>query len=237
MYFMKIAISVKQNSKTFYSVLQTLTFRPINMLDESPNRRTLLPNQLPFTKFIKHTQIGTKLTPLMFYTTREKYLHSQLIVLFQYYQNISSSYYTHLLTQNVTITTPSEQVNLVVFNIPRKQLFLTISKIHPIFIFTGGLMRRVMNEKRKSSKKMLKVATSLIKLGVILLLKPTYFVSGLLKLDNLGTLRSKVLKMLVKHKLYFKFTHIIITCPRSSNAQKFPTRRAIKKYVKKRLIK
>lgn len=127
-----------------------------------------------------------------------------------------------------------EHNNIVVFSKPAKQLFLIFFKNRPIFIFTCGLMRIVMNEKRKSSKKLYKVAISLIKLSVILLLKKNYFDNCYIKLDNVNQLRSKILNMLTKNKLSNLIYFIVFKINYDMYAQKFKTRRSIKKYVKKR---
>jgi hypothetical protein len=124
--------------------------------------------------------------------------------------------------------------NLIIFSRPSKQLFFTIFKSKPIFIFTGGLMRIVMREKRKSSKKLYKVATSLIKLFSILLVKKHFFQQGYIKLVNVGRLKAKILKALIKTKMSKKITYILINFRIDFTSQKLETRRAIKKYVKKR---
>jgi len=123
---------------------------------------------------------------------------------------------------------------MVIFSRPKKQLFLMFFKTRPIFIFTGGLMRIVMNEKKKSSKKIYKVATSLIKLFTILLCKRHFFPSGVVKLINVGNLRSKILKNLYKVTKYSKIQYVIIKFRTDFTSQKLETRRAIKKYIKKR---
>jgi len=107
-------------------------------------------------------------------------------------------------------------------------------KNKPIFIFTGGLMRIVMNEKKKSSKKLYKVATSLIKLCAMLFSKKNFFSLGFIKLINVGNLRTKILNKLYNVKKYAKIQYVIIKFRINFTAQKLETRRAIKKYVKKR---
>jgi len=124
--------------------------------------------------------------------------------------------------------------NFVVFSKPRKNLFLMFFKRKPSFIFTCGLMRLVLNEKKKSSKKLAKVSISLIKLSVILLRNNMYFNSGYLKIINLGSLREKILKLIQKNRISSRIHYVIITLTRSYSAQKFRTRRSIKKYIKKR---
>jgi hypothetical protein len=124
--------------------------------------------------------------------------------------------------------------NVVVFSKPYKQLFLIFFKKQPLFIFTSGLMRIVMNEKRKSSKKLYKVAVSLIKLALILLIKKNYFDNCYLKLINVGQLRSKILMTFTKHKIHNIVSYVFFKLNNDKNSQKFKTRRAIKKYVKKR---
>jgi hypothetical protein len=123
---------------------------------------------------------------------------------------------------------------VLVFSKPTKQLFIIFFKNKPIFIFTGGLMRIVMNEKKKSSKKLYKVAISLIKLAAILLNKKNYFSSCYLIIYNLGLLKSKILNAFVKAKVYTKIQYVILKFSLDFSAQKFNTRRSIKKYVKKR---
>ncbi len=95
-------------------------------------------------------------------------------------------------------------------------------------------MRIVMNEKKKSSKKLYKVAISLIKLAAILLNKKNYFSSCYLIIYNLGLLKSKILNAFVKAKVYTKIQYVILKFSLDFSAQKFNTRRSIKKYVKKR---
>jgi hypothetical protein len=107
-------------------------------------------------------------------------------------------------------------------------------KNQPLFIFTGGLMRIVMNEARKSSKKLYKVAVSLLKLAAILLAKKNYFPNCYLKLIKLGTLKSKILSTFLKSKTHSKIKYVVITFPLNFSAQKFSTRRSIKKYIRKR---
>jgi len=107
-------------------------------------------------------------------------------------------------------------------------------KTKPIFIFTGGLMRIVMNEKRKSSKKLYKVAVSVIKLASILLIKKNYFPACYLKLNNVSGLKNKILNTFVKTNAFIKINYIIIKFKLNFFAQKFSTRRSIKKYIKKR---
>jgi hypothetical protein len=109
-----------------------------------------------------------------------------------------------------------------------------IYKSQPTFIFTGGLMRKVINEKRKSSKKLYKVATSLVKLSVILLTKKNFFLKGILKIIDVGSIRQKILSAYSKNKLFRKFLYVMIKFRIDFAAQKLETRRAIKKYVKKR---
>lgn len=124
--------------------------------------------------------------------------------------------------------------NVVVFSKPAKQLFLIFFKNKPIFVFTSGLMRIVMNEKRKSSKKLYKVSISLIKLALILLTKKNYFDSCYVKLKNVGQLRSKILMTFNKHKIHNIINYVFFKLTYDTHAQKFKTRRSIKKYVKKR---
>lgn len=107
-------------------------------------------------------------------------------------------------------------------------------KNRPIFIFTGGLMRIVMNEKRKSSKKLYKVATSLIKLSAILLFKKNYFPACYLTLNNVGILKSKILNTYLKTKTISKIQYIFVKFHLDFTSQKFGTRRSIKKFLKKK---
>lgn len=124
--------------------------------------------------------------------------------------------------------------NFICFSKPTSQIFLLIFKNKPVFIFTGGLMRIVMNEKRKSSKKNFKVALSLIKLTSILLIKKQYFDSCYIKLNNVGSLRHKILNIFNKTNTHNYINYIIFKLHFNFTAQKMPTRRSIKKYVKKR---
>jgi hypothetical protein len=124
--------------------------------------------------------------------------------------------------------------NIVVFSKPSRQVFLTVYKNKPIFVFTGGLMRIVMNEKRKSSKRLYKVAISLIRLSTILLSKKNFINSCYIKLNNIGSIRSKILSSLANARMSAKIHYILINFPHNLGAQKLNTRRSIKKYVKKR---
>jgi hypothetical protein len=105
----------------------------------------------------------------------------------------------------------------------------------PSFIFTGGLMRLVMNEKRKSSKRLYKVATSLIKLAAILLAKKSFFGVCYLRLVGIGSIRSKILKTLATPTNMMRIIYIMLIFRINIGSQKFGTRRSIKKYVKKRI--
>lgn len=159
--------------------------------------------------------------------------NSLALNLFRYYAIFSLNSMPRFLTKfrNVLST---EINNIIIFSRPAKQLFLMFYKNKPIFIFTGGLMRIVMNEKKKSSKKLYKVATSLIKLCAILFSKKNFFSLGFIKLINVGNLRTKILNKLYNVKKYAKIQYVIIKFRINFTAQKLETRRAIKKYVKKR---
>lgn len=124
--------------------------------------------------------------------------------------------------------------NIIIFSQPKRQLFLTFFQNKPIFIFTSGLMRMVMNEKRKSSKKLYKVAVSLIKLAVIILAQKKYFDSCFLKLNSLGQIRSKILNTFRVSSVRRVIAYVIFNVYKDMRAQKFGTRRSVKKYVKKR---
>lgn len=150
------------------------------------------------------------------------------------------NYYSHFTTNKTTtyikqdLFSTNVTHNIIIFLKPKKQLFLIFFKNKPQFIFTGGLMRKVMKETRKSSKKLYKVAVSMIKLSSILLINKSYFTNCYLKLKNIGQLRGKILSIFSKYHLYRNVNYIIV-CPRLDvTAQKFNTRRSIKKYVKKR---
>ncbi len=127
--------------------------------------------------------------------------------------------------------------NFVVFSKPTQQLFMVVYQNKPKFVFTGGLMRLVMQERKKSSKKNLKVATSLVKLSTLLLIKKNYFESGILKLNNLGTFRVRILKAFLKTRVMSKIHYILIKLTHDVHSQKWRTRRSIKKYIKKRFNK
>lgn len=126
--------------------------------------------------------------------------------------------------------------NTLVFSKPKKQIFMIFFKKKPIFIFTGGLMRMVMNEKRKSSKKLYKVATSLIKLSAILLFKKNYFPTCYLTLTNVGSLKSKILSTYIKTKTFSKIQYVFVRYHLDFTSQKFGTRRSIKKFLKKKFV-
>lgn len=147
-------------------------------------------------------------------------------------------FYTNLVKINknntLNLVHTNSTNNFVMFFKPKKQLFLLFFKNKPNFVFTGGLMRKIMNEKRKSSKKLYKVAVSIIKLAIILIINKSYFSNCYLKLTNIGQLRSKILTTFTKYNLYKRVNYIIVSPRINLYAQKFSTRRAIKKYVKKR---
>jgi hypothetical protein len=71
-------------------------------------------------------------------------------------------------------------------------------------------------------------------LAAILTLKPQYFGKGILKLINVGHLRIKIIQTFAKYAELHKFVYISIHFRRDFTAQKLETRRAVKKYVKKR---
>ncbi len=148
--------------------------------------------------------------------------------LFQYYTS------TRLLFNTPQNVDRFQNTTMVVFSRPCKQIFLTLYDFKPVFIFTGGLMRKVMNEKRKSSKKLYKVAISLIKLATVLASKPGFFVNTVLKLLNVGSLRFKILTAFFRKKLQRKVVYVVIKFRIDFTSQKLETRRSIKKYVKKR---
>jgi hypothetical protein len=123
---------------------------------------------------------------------------------------------------------------MVILSKPKRQLFLMLFKKKPVFMFTGGLMRLVMNEKRKSSKRIYKVATSLIKLAAILLSKRNFFMSCYVRLIDVGSLRAKFLRALTTPQIATKIHYVFVLFRTNIGAQKFKTRRSIKKYIRKR---
>ncbi len=125
--------------------------------------------------------------------------------------------------------------NWIIFSKPAQQLFLVIFKSKPIFVFTGGLMRIVMNEKKKASRKNAKVAISLVRLATILVKKKNYFEFGAIKMSNIGRIRYQVLKIFRKTQVARKIYYVISIIKVDISAQKWSTRRAIKKYLKKRV--
>lgn len=158
-------------------------------------------------------------------------------IFLNYYIHTNQNTVTHYITKTLTSLISQDATNIVVFTQPKKQLFIIIFKTKPIFIFTGGLMRIVINERRKSSKRSYKVAMSLIKLAIILL--QTHFspVSGnkvVLKINLVNKLRYKILATLFIHRLWSSITSVITSQRSNPHAQKLATRRAVKKYIKKR---
>lgn len=154
----------------------------------------------------------------------------------RYYTKLYETYGLAVSAQQSTLKkTSCDYNNLLVFSKPKRQLFTTLFIGKPVFIFTGGLMRMIINEKKKSSKRAHKVATSLIKLASIVMSKQQNLLNCTLKLKNIGSLRSKVVKTFSKAKLRTKLSYIIIVTNFDMSAQKLNTRRSIKKYVKKRL--
>ena len=124
--------------------------------------------------------------------------------------------------------------NMIVFSQPKTQLFLMFFKERPVFIFTNGLMKLIINEKKKCSKKMYKVSVSLIKLATVLFHKNMYFNSCSLKFVNVGDLRLKVLKAFKNFSTQKKINYVIVKIRYNSSSQRLNTRRSIKKYVRKR---
>lgn len=172
--------------------------------------------------------------------TRRRLVKLSATRLFRYntlhfYARLSNFRKTHMNTQLIPDMFLSyNSNNILVFTKPTKQVFLTFHKDKPVFIFTAGLMRIVMNEKRKSSKKLYKVAVSLIKLSIILLNQKRYFTSCYLKLQNVGMLRQKILSSIYNSTASSLIKYVLLKIRKDLTAQKLNTRRSIKKYVKKR---
>jgi len=197
------------------------------------------PNRLLFTQF-KKTYIP--LLSILYPVTFTNFWHYRnistdvtLITLLNYYAGLTRTIIqaTHIQIPRIYFNTLTVN-HSVIFSKPKRQLFFMLFKEKPIFIFTGGLMRLVMNEKRRCSKRLYKVATSLIKLAVILTNKRNLLTSYYLRLINLGTIRSKIINNLRTAQNFVKLHYIIIVFRRNIGAQKFNTRRSIKKYIRKR---
>lgn len=124
--------------------------------------------------------------------------------------------------------------NFVLFSKPKKQIFITFFCKKPVFIFTGGLMRLVTNEQKKSHKKLYKVAISIFRLAQVLLRKNVFFNECFIRLVNIGPIRRQLLKTLKQNNVWFKIYYVILSFRLDWRAQKFKTRRSIKKYVRKR---
>lgn len=197
------------------------------------------------TQQLTYVQFKKAHTPLLslFYIFETVGFWKCYLFLLNYYAIYNyMTYYAKLVKMSkyfdntITSTTDFNALNInniLIFSKPRRQIFLLLFKSKPIFVFTGGLMRMVMNEKRKSSKKLYKVAISLIRLSTILLAKKNFINSCYVKLINVGAIRTKILNSLSKISTT-KIHYIIIKFPQDFYAQKFSTRRSIKKYVKKR---
>lgn len=156
----------------------------------------------------------------------------------RYYAKVQNSGYANTeLRSKVLRTYTTDVCNLVVFTQPRKQLFVVLFHNKPTFIFTGGLMRIVINERKKSSKKNYKVAVSLIKLVTLLIHKKVPAMRGsrlLVKINTFIKLRYKILSTLLNQNITPNISYVLTSGYRTYGAQKFPTRRSVKKYVKKR---
>jgi hypothetical protein len=133
-----------------------------------------------------------------------------------------------------TIGTLTNTQNLIIFSKPKNQLFFVIFEKHPIFIFTCGLMRLVLNEKKKSSRKSYKVSMSLVKLSIILIHKKQANIRRHLILKNIGIINSKILKNINSSKMRGAINYVLIKIRFNLLSQKINTRRSVKKYVKKR---
>jgi hypothetical protein len=197
---------------------------------------TQKPKKVQFSFFVKHFIFLLNIFYIFDLIKAWKYIDSEYsnnFPLLNYYASIGASNFSEFLNKKIHDVTIRKN-NMVVFSRPKKQVFLMIYKSQPIFIFTGGLMRIVMNEKRKSSKKLYKVAISLIKLSTILVSKKNYFNRGYLKLVNTGLLNAKILQAFNKLSKPTKILYVLIYFRTDFTAQKLETRRSIKKYVKKR---
>lgn len=195
---------------------------------------------LPINKFLRHYTSCLSIIyifDLMHHVnlTERKIFSPKQYLYLNYYAKLSRvSKYGPKSIPNVFVFQTLTIYNIIVFSKPRKQLFLVFFKKKPVFIFSGGLMRFIINEPKKSSKKAYKVAISLFKLAAMLLHSNLYFSECYLRLCSIGKIRSKLLYELKKKRLFFKINFIILIFTYDARAQKFKTRRAIKKYIKKR---
>jgi len=162
--------------------------------------------------------------------------HTLLRCFFRYYAQLSrfSKYKANLTSIKKPFNTYYTN-NFIVFSKPARQLFVLFFKRKPIFIFTGGLMRLVLNEKRKCGKRLAKVANSLVKLAATLAVRPSHLDTYYLKLHNIGNLRSKIMYLFYKHRAYKNIYYVVFNLSVIAGAQRFKSRGAIKKYIKKRL--
>jgi len=228
----------KKKKKKFFGLM--LQYRGNEFIS---NKTKLSPTYATSISFKNFKKYFTPLLSLIYVFKLSRYWLLDRIETFNPKMFLSINYYAELSRINLNtkkIKLPKiffqtlTLTNIVSFSKPKKQIFLVFFKKQPVFIFTCGLMRFILNEKTKSSKKQHKVATSLIKLATILLIRKKYFDAFFLKLTNLGSIRLKILKLLQKNKFNFKTHYVIIKFSMSTSAQKFRTRRAIKKYIKKR---
>ena len=161
------------------------------------------------------------------------YKHS--FILIKYYKLFAQKKNVHLdLASKTFENILKNDNNSLTFSKPARQLFVVFFINKPVFIFTAGLMRIVINEKRKSSKKLYKVGVSLIKFTVVLLQKNKENNNFILKINNVSSLNLKILQAFKKSRVCSKINYIIIKLRVNYHSQKLSTRRSIKKYVKKR---
>lgn len=213
----------------------------VNYISSIISQNTKIGNCLLFSSFKKHDTPFFKITGSfcdleILNSFFDKYYLTNIWNFILYYSNDVNFYFENISEDIVVIERAYDfSLNIVSLSKPRHQLFLVLFKNKPIFIFTSGLMRLVINEKKKSSKKLSKVALSLIKLMTILILNKVYLEESFLKITNVGSLGNKILGTLLKTKACRTFNYIIINIKYDFYAQKLKTRRAIKKYIKKQL--
>lgn len=200
---------------------------------------------IPSTTYLQFTKIYVPLISSMYIAEFAKFwrydysrsINTTTLKMLYYYANFNKNAKHDETTQEWNFFFSLRSNNTLVFSKPKKQVFMVFFKQRPIFIFTGGLMRIVMNEKRKSSKKLYKVATSLIKLSAILLFKKNYFPQCSLTLNNVGILKNKIMNTYIKTKTIKKIQYIFVRFSLDFTSQKFETRRSIKKFLKKKFSK
>ena len=221
-------MKIKKLNNKFYLNLYAFTKKLKNNKTTNTHDNFIFLKKSSFKQHFTKLLVGYSVIKL---TNQWKY---KIVKLNNAYKLNIINYYTTFFNKNTSFFSKHENNNLVVFSRPRNQLFFVVFKNKPVFIFTCGLMKYVINEKKKNAKKLYKVALSLLKLSSVIISNENHFNNFFLKLNNIGTFQSKILKTFINHKNSTKIKYTVIKNNTNTYSQKLSTRRSIKKYVKKR---